>query len=50
MFARKMRTKIPDFEGIGEGRDDVHQDIRDRDAESKQRGADLALRWNMAWV
>ena len=40
LYGRKLSTKLPELEDFGDSDETTHPEVRDRDAEKKQRGAD----------
>ena len=40
LYGRKLSTKLPELADIGDSDEATHPEVRDRDAEQKQRGAD----------
>ena len=42
LFKRKLTTKLPEFDGVGDGSDVVLQQVGDRDAKKKQKAKQYA--------
>ena len=40
LYGRKLSTKLPELADIGDSDEATHPEVRDRDGEKKQRGAD----------
>ena len=40
LYGRKLSTKLPELADFGDSDEATHPEVRDRDAEKKQRGAD----------